>query len=158
MFHKNYIETAIRTPRMKGQYSLRDSAINFPMAFLPRTRTCVRVRLRNGPRPTPPFGSVFVHVFGVMFVKRLIIVVHEIVTTTAHSKPSKSTFGVAPTYTLESLRKFFLPGYKQLLYAGKELGPTDMPRTLGTPNIGVELNKGICQMGKCAKRYKESPR
>ncbi|KAJ7938628.1 hypothetical protein B0H13DRAFT_1851575 [Mycena leptocephala] len=65
-----------------------------------------------------------------------IVVVHEIVTTTAHSKPSKSTFGVAPTYTLESLRKFFLPGYKQLLYAGKELGPTDTPRTLGTPNIG----------------------
>ncbi|KAJ7940115.1 hypothetical protein B0H13DRAFT_1850301 [Mycena leptocephala] len=77
-----------------------------------------------------------------------IVVVHEIVTTTAHSKPSKSTFGVAPTYTLESLRKFFLPGYKQLLYAGKELGPTDTPWTLGTPNIAdwlkfiysVELN------------------
>ncbi|KAJ7877228.1 hypothetical protein B0H14DRAFT_3436169 [Mycena olivaceomarginata] len=68
-----------------------------------------------------------------------IVVVHEIVTTTAHSKPSKSTFGVAPTYTLESLRKFFLPGYKQLLYAGKELGPTDTPLTLGTPNI-LELN------------------
>ncbi|KAJ7697065.1 hypothetical protein B0H14DRAFT_3174526 [Mycena olivaceomarginata] len=68
-----------------------------------------------------------------------IVVVHEIVTTTVHSKPSKTTFGVAPTYTLESLRKFFLPGYKQLLYAGKELGPTDTPRTLGTPNI-VELN------------------
>ncbi|KAJ7840216.1 hypothetical protein B0H14DRAFT_2587615 [Mycena olivaceomarginata] len=68
-----------------------------------------------------------------------IVVVQEIVTTTAHSKPSKTTFGVAPTYTLESLRKFFLPGYKQLLYAGKELGQTDTPRTLGTPNI-VELN------------------
>ncbi|KAJ7846988.1 hypothetical protein B0H14DRAFT_3138616 [Mycena olivaceomarginata] len=58
-----------------------------------------------------------------------IVVVHEIVTTTAHSKPSKTTFGVAPTYTLESLRKFFLPGDKQLLYAGTELGPTDTPRT-----------------------------
>ncbi|KAJ7907762.1 hypothetical protein B0H13DRAFT_1879306 [Mycena leptocephala] len=55
-----------------------------------------------------------------------IVVVHEIVTTTAHSKPSKTTFGVAPTYTLESLRKFFLPGYKHPGTASAKIFPSQM--------------------------------